>query len=179
MQIQNGDDALRFARHTVDGDTLVFDPALFPAGPANVTFFSLTQFRPRSFPHSVVETRIDEVVDPEQCARAAARYLEWPELKLAHEQEAEGERQARAVRQRERILEAHRRFVEEGGRSYEGVQDSAVAVTGGSKRRTRAACPRCSTPVDDFAGTRCMGCKAVLCSCGACACVRAAAPVAE
>ena len=179
MQLQNGssDATLRIGRHSVDGDTLVFDPSQTSPGASNVALFSLTQFRTRAFPQRVVEAQIEEIVDPEQRAKAEALYHAWPTHKAERDREMEQAKEASGARRREHILENHRRFLEGNGVAYQGVQDSADKVTGGSRKRARSACSRCSTPLDDFVGLRCVACMSVLCSCGACACApsRAAA----
>lgn len=175
MQLQNGsnDDGLRIGRHSVDGDTLVYDPARSAAGSTNVELFSLTQFRKRAFPQRVVEARIEEIVDPAQRAEAEARYRDWAALKAERDRELERAQETSVARRHEHILENHRRFLEGNGIAYQGVQDSATKVTGGSRKRPKSACSRCTTPLDDFVGLRCVACGAVLCSCGACACAPA------
>ena len=172
MHLQNdsNDGQLRIGRHAVDGDTLVFDPSQSAPGSPNVALFSLTQFRTRAFPQRVVESQVVEIVDPEQRAQAEARYRDWPTLKAELEKEKERAQEASGARRREHTLENHRRFLEGNQVEYKGVQDSATKVTGGSRKRARSACSRCTTPLDDFLGLRCAACGGVLCSCGACAC---------
>lgn len=172
MQLQNdsNDGVLRIGRHSVDGDTLVFDPANSAPGSANVALFSLTQFRTRAFPKRVVEAQIEEIVDPEQRAKAEALYHERTSLKAERDLELEKAQDASGARRREHTLENHRRFLAGNHVEYKGVQDSAEKVTGGSRKRARSACSRCTTPLDDFLGLRCVACGGVLCSCGACAC---------
>ena len=175
MHLQNdsSDATLRIGRHSADGDTLVFDPAQAGAGGSNVPLFSLTQFRTRAFPQRVVESQIEEIVDPEQRAAAEALYHTWPTLKAERDRELEQAKEASGVRRREHILENHRRFLQGNEVEYKGVQDSADKVTGGSRKRARSSCTRCSSTLDDFVGLRCMACNGVLCSCGACACTQA------
>jgi hypothetical protein len=175
MHLQNGsnDDGLRIGRHSADGDTLVFDPAHSKAGSTNVELFSLTQFRKRAFPQRVVESRIEEIVDPAQRAEAEARYRDWAALKAERDRELVLAQESSVTRRHEHIVENHRRFVEGNGVEYKGVQDSSEKVTGGSRRRPKSSCSRCTTALDDFAGLRCVACMAVLCSCGACACAPA------
>lgn len=172
MQMHNGssDDSLRIGRHSADGDTLVFDPAQPAAGASNVAFFSLTQFRTRAFPPRIVEEMIEEVVDPQQRATAEALYHSWPDHKAEQDREAERAKEASTARRRDHILENHRRFLDALAVPYQGVQDSATRVTGGSRKRARSSCARCSTPLDDFLGMRCVACMGILCSCGACGC---------
>lgn len=175
MQLQNdsSDAQLRIGRHSADGDTLVFDPAQSAPGASNVALFSLTQFRTRAFPQRVVEAQIEEIVDPVQRAKAEELYRTWPTHKAERDRELEQAKEASGERRREHILENHRRFMEGNAVAYQGVQDSATKVTGGSRKRARSACSRCTTPLDDFVGLRCVACGAVLCSCGACACAPA------
>lgn len=174
MRLQDSNDgSLRIGRHSVDGDMLVLDPSLGSAPAANVTFFSLTHLRPRSFPRQIVESKIEEVTDDAQRASAEELYRTWPTLQAERALEVERTRAEDSARRRERILESHRRFVEATGVAFRGVQDSAVKVPPGSRRRARSSCQYCHTALDDFIGARCIGCSAVLCSCGACACAPA------
>lgn len=175
MQLQNdsSDATLRIGRHSADGDTLVFDPKQSATDGSNVALFSLTQFRTRAFPQRVVEAQIEEIVDPELRAEAEARYRAWPTLKAERDRELEQAKEASGARRRDLIVENHRRFVEGNEVEYKGVQDSSEKVTGGSRKRARSSCTRCTSTLDDFAGLRCSACGAVLCSCGACACTPA------
>ncbi len=161
---------LRIGRHSVDGDTLVFDPALSSPGSTNVALFSLTEFRTRAFPPAFVASRIEEITDPEQREQAEKRYHSWPALKAERDLEMERLGAEGVLRRREQILEEHRLFVESRGVAYQGVKDTVP----GAKRR-RSACSRCGIPLDDFVGASCVGCGSVLCSCGACGCGRATA----
>ena len=175
MQLQNdsSDATLRIGRHSADGDTLVFDPKQAQANGSHIPLFSLTQFRTRAFPPRVVESQIEEIVDPEQRAQAEARYKAWPTLKAERDRELEQAREVSDAQRRELILENHRRFLQGNDVAYKGVQDSADKVTGGSRKRARSTCTRCTSAVEDFAGLRCGACMAILCSCGACACAPA------
>lgn len=172
-------DKLWFGRHAVDGDTLVLDPSQSTPDSSTVTLFSLTQFRPRRFPPSIVRSQIREIVDPQERVQAEEQYREWPTLKAEREQERERTSQEVAARQKERIVEAHKRFLDEQNLPYQGVQDSSEESTGTSRKRQRTACQRCGIPLDDFVQTRCAGCNSVLCSCGACGCRAPAAPRAS
>jgi hypothetical protein len=160
-------------RHAADGDTLVLDPALSAPASSLVSFFRLTQFRPRAFPHSVVQSQIREVTDPEQRALAEERYGSWPALKAEHDRSQDRARTETFARQREHIVARHRRFVESRGVAYQGIRDSSAAAGKPSARRQRSSCASCGIPLDDFVGARCVACSAVLCTCGACACVSA------
>lgn len=164
-------------RHSGDGDRLVYDPAVATAGSSNVSLFSLTQLRPRVFPRSVVEQRIAAITDSAERAAAMKEYKAWPSLKAKREAEEQKEKGEAAVRQRDGILALHRAFLETRGITYKGVRDSSEAPEKGHKR-ARTACGLCGIRLDDFVGSRCAACSAILCSCGACSCVAAPAPVA-
>lgn len=172
MQLHTGPDGdgLWIGRHAADGDTLVFDPAHSETGSANISLFSLTQFRPRAFPPGVVQKQIEEIINPEQRALAEERYRAWPTLKAERDRGLERVRADEVVRQRDRILEKHRLFLENQNLPYEGVQDSSVAGGGSSPRRRRTSCHLCGISLDDFVGAKCGACGSVLCSCGACGC---------
>jgi hypothetical protein len=164
-------------RHSGDGDRLVFDPALAPAGPLNVSLFSLTHLRPRVFPRTVVEERIAAITDAKERAAAVKEYQAWPSLKATREVEAQKEKSDAATRQRDGILALHRAFLEARGITYKGVRDSSEAPEKGHKR-ARTACGTCGIRLDDFVGSRCAGCGGILCSCGACSCVAPAGSTA-
>ncbi|HEV2150329.1 MAG TPA: hypothetical protein VGR37_23215 [Longimicrobiaceae bacterium] len=166
---------LWIGRHSADGDILVFDPEVSDPAAGNVSLFSLTQFRHRVFPRSVVAARIPEVTDPDELARAEQRYREWPALKEEREQERAVERGEVAERQRQGAIDRHRHFMEERGVPYEGVRDTGTGKTAGARRR-RTKCHSCGIALDDFAASECLVCGGVLCSCGACGC---GAPVRE
>lgn len=157
-------------RHSADGDTLVFDPALAIPQSPNVCFFSLTQFRPRTFPPSVVQGQIQEVVDDKQRKEALERYREWPKLKEAHDHTLERGREQASVQRREVILANHQHYLEARGIPYKGVRDSSEITAKPARKGRRMLCSRCRSPLDDYIGARCNGCDGVLCSCGACAC---------
>jgi hypothetical protein len=161
---------LWIGRHSGDGDTLVFDPDQAASG-SYVSLFSLTQFRQRSFPRNVVEERIAALTDEKERAAALQRYREWPTLRAEHERAQQNAAEAEAGRRREDILALHRAYLEERGVPYPGVRDSSLAPEKGApKPRARTACASCGIKLDDFVGTRCVGCNTVLCSCGACGC---------
>ena len=159
-------------RHSADGDTLVYDPSQGESGSSYVSLFSLTQFRPRTFPRRVVEEKIVPVTDASEQAEALERYRSWPSLKAEVERESQTEREAGAGRTRESILAHHKAYLESRGIPYRGVRDSSAAAPAGAPaKRARTVCGNCGIRLDDFVGVRCEGCSGVLCSCGACACV--------
>lgn len=159
-------------RHSADGDVLVFDPTVCDPAASNLSFFSLTELRQRRFPRAVVEQKIHEVTDAAEHADATERYGQWPALKAAHERERDAARAEVAERQKRGVIELHREFLEERGIAYEGVRETGSGQ-GASKRR-RTKCHSCGIGLDDFAGSECVACGIVLCSCGACGCTRPA-----
>jgi len=162
---------LWFGRHADDGDILVLDPERSPTGSMNVTFFSLTQLRSRTFPPAIVQKRIQEISDPEQRAKAEGQYRLAPTLAAERERKRENESVEAAERQKLSIIETHRLYLKDCGMPYKGVQDSSEPIPSTStKRRQAASCHRCGIRLDDFVQTRCLGCTSVLCSCGGCAC---------
>jgi hypothetical protein len=165
-----GGDSLWFGRHSADGDILVRDPEQSASDSSNVTLFSLTQLRPRTFSPNIVRTQIKEISDPEQRALAEQQYRHWPTLKAERDEERGRASTEAQTRQKEQILEAHRHFLEVQGLPYTGVQDSSEKKAGARPRRHRASCQHCGIPLDDFVQARCVTCGSVLCSCGACAC---------
>jgi hypothetical protein len=152
-------------QHAADGDILVFDPALSDPAATNLSFFSLTQFRQRVFPRPLVSEKIHEITDKALKARALKQYQEWPTGKAAHEQERADAHAKKAERQKQEVLERHRRLLQAQDIPYQGVRDT----TAGTKRR-RTRCRVCAIELDDFASTECVACGGVLCSCGACGC---------
>ena len=160
---------LWIGRHRVDGDTLIFDPAL-PRPPHSpyVALFSLNELRPRSFPLEVLQERVVPITDESERAEALRRYQERTGLRETQDRERQQARDGRIDAQRTQILDRHRSWFEEQGREYPGLEDSAA-----SKRKSaRKVCGACGIPLDDFLGVRCKGCG-ILCSCGACACTAA------
>jgi hypothetical protein len=158
-------------RHSGDGDTLVFDPALGEGSSEYVSLFSLTQLRPRAFPLQVVQQRIEPISDAAERAAALKRYRTWPSLKAERERAQVREREEGTARRREQTLALHRAYLEARGVAYKGVRDSSEATAGGPPKRARSVCGNCGIRLDDYVGTRCVACNGVLCSCGACACV--------
>jgi hypothetical protein len=168
-EMPQGDD-LWFGRHLADGDMLVLDPAAAKSDSDKISFFSLSQFRTRTFPLSVVQRQIQEIVDPEQRARAESRYRSWPNLKAERDRAREQRVSEGVERQRESILEAHREYLESQNLPYAGVRNSDQPGTGAVANRRRLSCMRCGIALDDFVHARCEACGTILCSCGACGC---------
>ncbi len=157
-------------RHTADGDILVFDPEVSDPAATNVSLFSLSQLRHKLFSRAVVETKIDEVTDEEQHARAIEDYRKWPVLKEERERERVAAQAEAAQRLRQGTLDRHREFMEERGVPYEGVVGTTDGRKSGGARRRRTRCHACGIALDDFASAECRVCNGVLCSCGACGC---------
>jgi hypothetical protein len=153
-------------RHSADQDVLVFDPALSDPAAANVSFYSLTQFRNRTFPRAVAEQKIAEITEKDAWDEAQTLYEQRTARKAAHESEQSVAREERTGRHREQAIEAHRRYVTNLGIEYLGVRDTA----GQEIRPRRSRCAVCGIAVDNFVGSACMACNDLLCSCGACNC---------
>ncbi len=158
--------ALWVGRHSVDGDLLVLDPAADDPNGAFLSFYSLTQYRRRTFPRAVALEKIQPLDDELGIARAEKEYLRRDVLEAEHGARLESADEERAQRQKEAVIAAHRRHMEANGLDYQGVVDTAVE--GKKGRRTR--CHACGIALDDFVGTCCGACHGVLCSCGACGC---------
>jgi hypothetical protein len=157
---------LWIGRHTADEDILVFDPAETDAGGAYLSFYSLTQYRRRTFPRAVVLEKIVPLDDDVGSARAEKDYQRRATLKAEHGAKQESADSERAQQQKHAVIEAHRRHLEAHGIEYQGVGDTAVE--GRKGRRTK--CHACGIALDDFAASACGVCHGVLCSCGACGC---------
>jgi hypothetical protein len=153
-------------RHSADHDVLVFDPAVSDPAANNLSFYSLSQFRTRSFPRAVAEQKIQEITDKSARAEAQARYEQRNSLKAAHESEQSVAKEERTSRHREKALDAHKRYVTNLGIEYQGVRDT----TGQEIRPRRSRCTVCGIAVDNFVGAACVACGDLLCSCGACGC---------
>lgn len=153
-------------RHSADQDVLVFDPAVSDAAATNLSFYSLTQFRTRTFPRAVAEQKIAEITEKKARAEAQELYEQRTARKAAHETEQSVAREERTGRHREGAIEAHRRYVTNLGIEYLGVRDT----TGQEIRPRRSRCAVCGIAVDNFVGAACMVCNDLLCSCGACNC---------
>lgn len=161
-----GGDGLWVGRHAADADILVFDPAEADPAAERLSFYSLTHHRLRTFPRAVVANQIREITDEAGAEQAKRAYEDRLARRVADEAQQEAERVERLERQRQSVLELHRRFLGELGIEYRGVRDTAKE--GARRRRTR--CHTCGISLDDFAGSVCVACDGVLCSCGACSC---------
>ena len=153
-------------RHSADQNVLVFDPAVSDPTAANLSFYSLSQFRTRTFPRAIAEQKIAEITEKGARDEAAAAYEQRTARKAAHESEQSVAREERTGRHREHAIEAHRRYVTNLGIEYLGVKDT----TGQEIRPRRSRCAVCGIGVDNFVGAACMTCNDLLCSCGACNC---------
>ena len=156
-------------KHSADGDTLVFDPEVSDPTATNVELFSLTHLRHKRFSREIVSSKIQEVTDQAQQARAAEEYRSRTERKEEREKERTVAQGEAVERRKQGAIDRHREFLEERGIAYQGVRDTSTGKTPGAKRR-RTKCHACGIALDDFAGTICSACNGVLCSCGACAC---------
>lgn len=153
-------------RHSEDQDLLVFDPSLADASAPIVALYSLSQHRTRSFPRATLLQRIHPVTDELSRARAIQEYGQRATLQAAMEAERAAEQSTRKNRQRDGVLAAHRRYIEDIGLEYQGERETGADHRPG--RRTK--CHVCGIALDDFVGAVCMICEGVLCSCGVCAC---------
>ena len=153
-------------RHSADQDVLVFDPEVSDPDATNLSFYSLSQFRTRTFPRAVAEQKIAEITEKKARAEAQAQYEQRTERKAARENEKSVAREERTGRHREHAVEAHRRYVTNLGIEYAGVKDT----TGQEIRPRRSRCGVCGIAVDNFVGAACLACNDLLCSCGACNC---------
>jgi hypothetical protein len=161
-----GESGIWIGRHAVDDDVLVFDPAETDPASAFVSFYSLTQYRRRSFPRAVVREKIVPLDDEVGVARAEKDYLRRADLEAENGARRETADSERLQQQRDAAIVAHRRHLELHGIEHQGVVDTADVTR--KSRRTR--CHACGIALDDFAGVCCSVCQGVLCSCGACGC---------
>jgi hypothetical protein len=157
---------LWIGKHSADQDILVFDPAESDADGAFLSFYSLTQYRRRTFPRAVVKEKIAPLDDEVGAARAEKDYHRRATLEAEAGARMETADTERAQQQKDSVIAAHRRHLEAHGIEYQGVTDTS---TGGRKGR-RTKCHACGIALDDFVGTSCGVCLGVLCSCGACGC---------
>lgn len=163
---QPGSDSLWIGKHSIDGDLLVFDPTTADAGADPLSFYSLNQHRRRAFPRSIVERDIREVTDEIGSARAKKDYAARAETVAQRASALNVQREESMKTQREGVVEAHRRYLEQLGIEYAGVQETASLT----RKSRRTKCHACGIALDDFAGVACGVCDGVLCSCGSCAC---------
>src|SRR5688572_30338598 len=85
LPVEVGDGPLWVGRHSGDQDILVLDRETSSFGSANVTLYSLTQHRMRTFPRSVVVEKIHELEEPAEVEKAISEYTARTELKAAHD----------------------------------------------------------------------------------------------
>lgn len=166
LPVEVGEERLWVGRHSGDQDILILDRETSSFGSANVTLYSLTQHRTRTFPRSIVVEKIHEVDDPAEREKAVGEYSARSELKAVYDDGLRIAREEQHNRQRDAILVSHKRYLERIGVRAEGVTDRLPDFKGGR----RVKCQVCGIPLDDFAGFVCVGCEGLLCSCGACAC---------
>lgn len=162
-------------KHSADEDILVFDPEVADAAASNLSFYSLSQFRTRTFPRAIAEQKIQEITDKAARSEAKKRYEQRVALKADHESTQTIAKEARTSRHREHAIEAHRRYLQNLGVEYQGVKDT----TGQEIRPRRAKCTVCGIALDNFVGAACAVCSDLLCSCGACGCGNKARPRAR
>ena len=153
-------------RHSADQDVLVFDPEVSDPDATNLSFYSLSQFRTRTFPRAIAEQKIAEITEKKARAEAQAQYEQRTARKAAHDSEQSVAREGRTGKHREHAVEAHKRYVTNLGIEYLGVKDT----TGQEIRPRRSRCGICGIAVDNFVGAACLACNDLLCSCGACNC---------
>jgi hypothetical protein len=163
---------LWIGQHTGDEDILVLEAKESDANAERLTFYSLTQFRPRVFSRSIVADRIQEITDADRVTDAKALYSRRSELREQHMAVQDAQRAAaqadQVARRRDQTIELHRRHVEALGIAYEGERET----TAGKVRRRASSCYVCGIHLDDLLGLVCVTCETVLCSCGACSCGR-------
>src|SRR5690606_24359526 len=158
---------LWIARHAADQDTLVFDPAESDPRADRISFYSLTQHRTRTFPRSVVLAQLEGIADDVGVRRAMRDYEDRAAGQQEHAEAMAAEQVLRIEDRRRDVLAAHRRYLEGMESGYPGVTPTPAAHRPGR----RSKCHLCGIGLDDFAGSVCLGCNGVLCSCGACACM--------
>lgn len=156
-------------RHSGDRDILVLDPEVSSSNPQNVSLYSLTQHRLRTFPRSVMAERIHALEEAE-LDRAIEEYSSRGARKADYEDELRAAEAKRRTRQRDEIILSHERYLERVGVASSGVTDTLP----GHKNGRRSKCHVCGIDLDGFVGLVCSGCSNALCSCGACGCGRTA-----
>jgi hypothetical protein len=165
-KFEAGSDEFWIGRHAADEDILVFDPALAQPPSGNVTFFSLTHFRTRSFSPSVAKERIRGITDAKEFSEAKRTYKRWPELKAKQEDVDSRARGAALEQRRSTMVERHEAFL---AAIPEPVEP--VAKTGRATRRRRiTSCLVCGRVLDTGVDLTCDRCSQRVCTCGACAC---------
>jgi hypothetical protein len=163
---------LWIGQHSGDEDILVLEPKESNPDAERMTFYSLTQFRPRVFSRSMVADRIHEVTDVDRVAEAKDLYSRRSELReelmAAQEAQRASTMADQVARRRDQTVELHRRHVEALSITYDGVRETGS----GKVRRRASSCYVCGIHLDDLLGLVCVSCETVLCSCGACSCGR-------
>ncbi len=153
-------------RHAADADVLVFDPSESDVVSDRVCLYSLAQHRNRTFPLSVVHDQIRGISDEENWEEAKRNYEDRAALRHEREEVAAAEKRERVEHQRQGVIAAHERYL-----AGLGIQNAGVVPTPEDfKPGRRSKCQSCGIALDDFAGSVCLVCNGILCSCGACAC---------
>jgi hypothetical protein len=152
-------------RHSGDRDILVLDPDVASSNPQNVSLYSLTQHRLRTFPRSVMAEKIHALEEAE-LEKAIEEYSSRTSRREVYEDGLRAAEAQRRTRQRNEFVRSHERYLERIGVRDAGVTDTLP----GHKNGRRSKCHACGIDLDDFVGLVCGGCSSVLCSCGACAC---------
>lgn len=166
-KFQAGAKELWIGRHSVDDDTLVFDPAVAQSSSGNVTFFSLSRLGTRSFTPGSVQQLITGITDPKELSALKKTYKRWPELKVERD-EIDSQARSDAMQQRRStIAERHRDFL-----AALPTQDASTVgkPTASPKRRRIANCPVCHRTLDTGMNLECDDCAQRVCTCGACNC---------
>lgn len=166
-KFEPGSKEMWIGRHSADQDTLIFDPAAAPPGSRNVTFFSLTHLRTRSFTPAAAQDMIQGITDPKEVSEAKRTYKRWPELK-AKQDEAAGVARSEAIEQRRAdAIERHQAFLA----TLPAVSPEAGPKPAKPTKRRRAAnCSVCRRALDTGLNLECAACTQPICTCGACAC---------
>jgi hypothetical protein len=162
-----GTDKLWIGRHAADEDILVFDPALDQPASGNVTFFSLTQFRPRSFAPKVAKERIRGITDAKEFSAAKKTYTRWPELKAKQEGVDSRTRTEALELRRSAMLQRHEAYLASLGELAEIPLTKAGRP---AKRRRIINCLVCQRVLETGMDLSCERCSQSICTCGACAC---------
>lgn len=166
LPVEVGEEPLWVGRHSSDQDILVLDRETSSFGSANVTLYSLSQHRMRTFPRSILAEKIHELDEPAEREKAISEYSARTELKAVYDDGLRVAREEQHSRQRDAVMSAHKRYLARIGVRAEGVIDTLPDFKAGR----RVKCQVCGIALDDFAGFVCVGCEGLLCSCGACAC---------
>lgn len=162
-----GSDKFWIGRHADDEDILVFDPALAQPSSGNVTFFSLTQFRTRSFAPKVAKERIRGITDAKEFSAAKRTYTRWPELKAERGNVEDRARTEALELRRSAVLERHEAFLS----TLPDLGKEAAGKTGrATKRRRITNCLACHRVLETGMDLKCDRCSQHICTCGACAC---------